>query len=123
MNIETREVEQMNKLRASLIVGSILSYIKIANNPIDDAMNFIIGGSIPGTKLAIGFWPSIGLILLTVWLIKKYVSSIKLQMLEHTAKDIKAENKRKEFSENYGDSDKKLQKAILGQKDYNPSSF
>lgn len=44
-------------------------------------------------------------------------------MLEHTAKDIKAENKRKEFSENYGDSDKKLQKAILGQKDYNPSKF
>lgn len=113
----------MNKLRASLIIGTFIGYIKISSNPIDDAMNFIIGGSIPGTKIAIGFWPSTILILLTIWLIKRYVSSIRLQMLEQTAKDIKSENKRKEFSENYGVTDKKLQKAILGQKDYNPGSF
>ena len=113
----------MKKLRTIIVMSFILSYILLSNNPIDDTMNFIIGGSIPGTKFAIGFWPSVGIILIIAWLIKKYIQSLKLQMLEHTAKQIKSENSLKEFSDTYGDTDQSLQKAILGQKDYNASGL
>lgn len=112
----------MQKLYTALILGLFIGFILWSNNPIDDTMNFVVGGTIPGTKSSLGFWPMIGIITGLLWLLMRFTRHLKLQMLEHTAKQITAEKARDEFAENYGTKDPALQKAILGQSELKAES-
>ena len=105
----------MRKFYILLVIVSVFIFHNWSQNPIDDTMNFILGGTIPGTKTAIGFWPMLGLISFLLWLLVRFVKHLKLQMLEQTAKQITIEKARDEFSDTYGTKDPALQKAILGQ--------
>ncbi len=105
----------MRKLYILIILGLLIAYVTWSKNPIDDLMNFILGGTIPGTKTALGFWPMIGMIIVQLGLLVRFVGHLKLQMLEHTAKQITSEKARDDFAESYGTKDPALQKAILGQ--------
>lgn len=87
----------MKKLLWASILIAVVSFIVWSNNPIDDTMNFIIGGTVPGTKHSIGFWSMIGFIGLILLAIRSAFRGLKLQMLAHTAREIKAEEAKKDF--------------------------
>lgn len=89
----------MKKLVWALVVVAIVSFIVWSKSPLDDTMNFIIGGSIPGTKTSLGFWPMMlvaGSILL---LIRRGIKNAQFRMLESTAKSVKAEKIQAEFEQ------------------------
>ena len=78
---------------------AIISFMIWSKDPLNDVVNFIIGGSIPGTQVSIGFWSAIGLALFILLLIHRGIKNARLEMLEHTAKQIKAEQAQAEFKE------------------------
>ncbi len=98
-----------------VVVSGVTGFILWSQDPLNDTVNFIIGGTIPGTKNALGFWPMLGMIFVLLWLLARFIRNLKLQMLEHTAHQIVAEKARDEFAESYSTKDTALQKAILGQ--------
>jgi hypothetical protein len=105
----------VRKFYMLIIASLVITFVLWSKNPIDDTMNFILGGTIPGTKTALGFWPMIGMITILIRLLVRFIGNLKLQMLEHTAKQIMTEKARDEFTENYSTKDPALQQAILGQ--------
>ncbi len=112
----------MRKLYILIFLGLLVAYVSWSKNPIDDTMNFILGGTIPGTKTALGFWPMIGIITVFLGLLIRFIGHLKLQMLEHTAKQITTEKARDEFAQSYSTKDPELQKAILGQSELTTES-
>jgi len=108
----------VRKLYFLIILGLLVTYVTWSKNPIDDTMNFILGGTIPGTKTALGFWPMIGMIIAMFGLLIRFVGHLKLQMLEHTAKQIKTEKALDKFTQSYDTKDPDLQKAVLGQHEF-----
>ena len=89
----------MKKFFWAMVLVAVICFCAWSKNPLDDAVNFIIGGSIPGTKASIGFWSTIAVAAFILIAIKSAFSSLKLQMLAHTAKEIKAEEAEKEFED------------------------
>ena len=87
----------MKKLLWSLVLIVIVSFAVWSKDPIYDTVNFIIGGTIPGTKLSIGFWSMLGIAGAILLVIRSGLQSLKLQMLAHTATEIKAGEAKKEF--------------------------
>ncbi len=89
----------MKKVVWALVMASVISFLIWSKNPLDEVANFIIGGEVPGTKLVLSFWPSIGLATITLWLVKRWVKSLRVQMLSHTAQEINSEKAQAEFKE------------------------
>lgn len=119
MGVEEKNCEEMRvkKIVWALVLVAIIGLMVWSNDPIDDTMNFIIGGSIPGTKLALGFWPTIGVIGTVLLLIHRGLRHTRLQMLENTAKQIKSENAKNEFrNQNSGEFDPKQRSVIAARK-------
>jgi len=77
----------------------VVSYTQIIDSPLNSLAAFIIAGDIPGTKISLGFWATIGLAFIILSLLTKWLSHIKLDMLENKAKTITAENLAKDFKE------------------------
>jgi hypothetical protein len=71
------------------IIG--IGFIIISNDPLNEAANFIIGGSIPGTQYSIGAWSSLLLVAILMWVLSRGLRRARFQMLEHTAKMITKE--------------------------------
>lgn len=87
------------KVLWAIILITLTSFAIRSNDPINDAANFIIAGSIPGTNESIGMWSTLlvaGFLLSLVWL---GIKSTAFQMLEHTAKQIKQEEAKEAFEE------------------------
>ena len=98
------------------ILIAIISFIVLSKDPLNDTVNFIIAGSIPGTHVSIGFWSVIGLALSILWFIHRGVKNTRLQMLEHTATQIKTERAKDEFKQtNSVESDKKRRSVIAAR--------
>ncbi len=91
----------MRKVLWVSVLMAIVGFIVWSKNPLDDTMNFIIGGSIPGTKHSIGFWSMLGVAGLILTIIHHAYKDLKLQMLAQTAKEIKAEEAKKEFQDSH----------------------
>lgn len=89
----------MKKITWAIICAAIVWFIIWSKNPLDETMNFIIGGTIPGTKNSIGFWPMLGVVGLILIGVRKFFQNLKFQMLEHTAKQITKEKAIEEFEQ------------------------
>lgn len=88
-------------MRTIIVMVAIVGFVVWSHDPIDDTVNFIIGGSIPGTNLALGFWQTVLCIALLLWVIKRMIAKVRLQLLEQTASQIKAEKMKEEFTERH----------------------
>lgn len=84
-------------LMSGLVLGAIGLYVTTVNDPLNSLVSFIIAGVVPGTNIMLGMWPTIGVGLLALWLLVKVVRYVRLQMLEITAKEIKAEEEKQVF--------------------------
>lgn len=103
----------MKKIRAILLVMAMVGFVVWSHDPIDDAANFIIGGLVPGTNIALGFWHTAGVIALLIWAVKRSITALRLQLLEHTAKQITAEKIKDEFSMQHNSSFDPKQRSVI----------
>lgn len=88
----------------ALVLVAIVSFVVWSSNPLDDTMNFIVGGSIPGTKASLGFWPMMGVIGLVVLGIRRGIKNAQLRIIEESTKHNKNERAHAEFKDqNSGD--------------------
>ena len=89
----------MRKLLWVVVVLAVISFVVWSKNPLDETVNFIIGGSVPGTKIVLGFWPTVGLIIAILWLIHRGIKNARLKMMEDVTKKDKAAKAKAEFKE------------------------
>lgn len=108
----------MKKLGFVVLISLIILFMMLSNDPLNDTVNFLIAGSIPGTTLALGFWPTMGIVLALCYGLKKYIDHLKDQLIQQTAEQISEENVKKEFQETYGTNDPAIKKAIFGQAEF-----
>jgi hypothetical protein len=88
----------------SVILG-IIGFATLSNDPLNDTANFIIAGSVPGTDISIGLWSTLLLAFMLLWVVNLGFKKARLQMLEHTATQIKNEEEKIQFKEsNSGES-------------------
>lgn len=103
----------MKKVRVLLVISVIIAFAVWSHDPIDDAANFIVGGLVPGTDIALGFWHTAGVVFLLMWLLKRSVTALRLQLLEHTAKQITAEKVKQEFAEQHSTTFDPKQRSVI----------
>lgn len=103
----------MRKLLWAIVLSAVVGFIVWSKNPLDDTVNFIIGGSIPGSEISIGFWSMVGIILLIILIILKAIANLKLQMLEATSKQIKSEEAKKEFEDSNNFEFDRSQRSVI----------
>lgn len=94
----------MKRAMWALVLVAIVSFVVWSSNPLDDTMNFIIGGSIPGTKASLGFWPMMGIIGLILFIIRRGIKNALASIIEETTKNNQSERAQAEFKDqNSGD--------------------
>jgi hypothetical protein len=108
----------MKKLILAVLVSLIIGFMLLSNDPLNDIVNFLIAGSIPGTNLALGFWPTIGIAALLLFGVKKYFNHLNDELLQQTAKQITEETAKSEFKETYGTKDSASKKAIFAHAEF-----
>lgn len=89
----------MKKIVWGSILVVVVSFMVWSKDPLNETVNFIIAGNVPGTSISIGFWSTLLLAAIMLWLVTLGFKKAKLQMLEHTAKEIKKAEAEKEFQE------------------------
>ncbi len=103
----------MKKIVWGSILVAIVSFIVWSKDPLNEAVNFIIAGSVPGTNISIGLWSTLLLAVFLLWVVSRGFKRTKLQMLEHTAHEIKKTQAETEFKETYsGDFDRSKRSVI-----------
>ncbi len=97
-----------------IFIAGFLYWAKVPD-PLNAFFSFIIGGDVPGTSIVLGFWPTIGLGLLGLLILKKFTAHIRLQSLEYTSKEIKNEIQKEEFKNAHQhEFDKQRRSVIAG---------
>lgn len=92
----------IKKITWVIVLVAVAWFVTWSNDPINDTANFIIAGSIPGTSLSIGLWSTLLLSALLFWLVWLGIKHANLQMLEHTAQQIKKDQAETDFHESTG---------------------
>lgn len=107
----------MRRLVWGAVLVAILSFMVWSKNPIDDTMNFIIGGSIPHSTASLGFWPMMTLAAGILLLIRRSLKNTRMKMIEASTQHNKVEQAAVEFKEqNSGETfDKSLRSVIAAR--------
>lgn len=91
------EVRKGQSMKKFVLVGGIVAIsvlgIALVDDPLNALVSFVIAGVIPGTNVMLGLWPTIGLGILLSWSLLGWLKHIRLQALEHTARQIRLEAK------------------------------
>lgn len=87
----------MRKVFWAVLLIAIVSFTIWSKDPLNDVVNFIIGGIIPKTNVSIGFWGTIAIATGVLYAVRRAIKNTRLQMLENTAKQIKAEELSSDF--------------------------
>lgn len=89
------------------LMGLIGLYLSNLSDPINALTSFIIGGTIPGTGIVLGWWPMVTLAFFCLILIYRAVRKLQLKALEQTSLMIVAEKRAEKFKhQNSGVSSK-----------------
>lgn len=97
-----------------LFIASMLYWLKVPE-PLNAFVSFIIGGDVPGTSIVLGFWPTVGFGVFCLYLLKRFVTHIRLQSLEYTSNQIRSEQEKRDFEKaNQHDFDKRSRSVIAG---------
>lgn len=97
-----------------MFVAGVLYWTKIPQ-PLNALVSFIIGGDVPGTTIVLGFWPTVGFGVFCLYLLKRFVTHIRLQSLEYTSNQIRSEQEKRDFEKaNQHDFDKRSRSVIAG---------
>ncbi len=82
------------KLLPAVIFLAITGLVLTGADPLSLALNFIVGGVIPGLDITLGFLPSLAFIILLIMLIRRWIKDLRFQMIRRTALEINAENSK-----------------------------
>lgn len=80
-------------------IVAIVSFISLSNDPLNDAVNFIIAGSIPGTNISFGFWSTMLLAFILFLIIRRAASNTRHKVMMHHVEKVKAKNTQSKFEE------------------------
>ena len=72
-------------------------YIRYIDDPLNSLVSFLIAGSVPGTDIVLGLWPSLAVAFGILILTKRFVRHIRYKILEDTARQITSEKLESEF--------------------------
>lgn len=86
----------VKKIVWGLILVAAVSYVVLSNDPLNDTVNFIIAGSIPGTKISIGFWSTMLVAGALLFIIRRAVKNAQHTMI---ASEIEKKKRTKEMKE------------------------
>src|SRR5688572_11111186 len=81
------------------ICVTVASYTLLVDDPLNSLFSFILAGSIPGTEIVLGFWPTLISATLLLLLVRNYLRYLKISSMEITAKQIRQEKLRTNFKE------------------------
>lgn len=91
----------MKKVAWGIIVALIIGYLVLSSDPLNEVVNFIIAGSIPGTTVSIGFWSTMLLVGIFMIVIYRAVKNAQHKMIVsevQKAKTSKAEDESSEIT-------------------------
>lgn len=89
----------MKKIILGVIGIAITTFVMLSNDPLNDTVNFIIAGSIPGTKFSIGFWSTMLLAAVFLLIIRRAVKNARHKMQVFEVKKSKVEKSAQETNE------------------------
>ncbi len=79
-----------------LVLAGLVGFFFI-DDPLRTLTEFIIAGVVPGLNISLGLFPSLGVTLFVFWLLRRWLRSIRLEMLAHTASQIGKEKVKSDF--------------------------
>lgn len=92
-------------MRGRLLLGlgiiTIGAYVVFIDDPLNSTVSFLIAGTVPGTAITLGLWPSLVLAVLCLYLLAKLVGRVQYRLLEGKAQQITHENAAREFKESH----------------------
>lgn len=89
------------------LIGLGVVYLRTLSDPLNALTSFIIGGSVPGTQIVLGWWPMIIFAIICLFTIYRGIKRLRFLALEQTARTIVAEKRAQEFkNQNSGVSSK-----------------
>lgn len=92
-------------MRGRLLFGlgicSIGAYVVFIDDPLNSTVSFLIAGTVPGTDITLGLWPSLVVALAFLYLFAKLVGRVQYRFLEGKAQQITHENIAREFKETH----------------------
>lgn len=92
-------------MRKKITIGLVLSIVLISclviKDPLQMFFDFLIGGIVPGLNMSLGFLPSLGFIIVLIWMINKWIKDLRHHMIIQQTNLNKVETKRREFSDNH----------------------
>lgn len=103
----------MKKLVWVSILVAVISFVVWSNDPLNDAANFIIAGSIPGTSISIGFWSTLALASLLLWITYRGFKSQQHKIMEQQTKQNKTESAKKEFEDTHKVEFDRSQRSVI----------
>ena len=90
-------------MRGKLLFLGIFSvaaaFVLFVNDPLNSAVSFLIAGMVPGTTIVLGLWPTIGLAIISLLLIRRALKHVGLKFLENTAQTITTEKLTADFKD------------------------
>lgn len=90
-------------MRGKLLILGIFSvaaaFVIFVNDPLNSAVSFLIAGIVPGTNIVLGLWPTIGLAVVSLLIIRRALTHVRLKFLENTAKTITTEKLTAQFKD------------------------
>ena len=84
-------------------LGVILigAYVVLIDDPLNSTVSFLIAGTVPGTSITLGLWPSLVFALACLYLLTKLLGRVQYRLLEGKAKQITHEVAAREFKESH----------------------
>ncbi|MCA9308797.1 hypothetical protein KC973_00310 [Candidatus Saccharibacteria bacterium] len=84
-------------------LGVILigAYVVLIDDPLNSTVSFLIAGTVPGTAITLGLWPSLVLTLACLYLLTKLLGRVQYRLLEGKARQITHETAAREFEESH----------------------
>lgn len=85
------------KLLFGLGVCAAAAYVVAVDDPLNSTVSFLIAGTVPGTAITLGLWPSLLVALIALYLLARFVRNVQFRLLEGKAKQISHEQAAEAF--------------------------
>lgn len=104
----------MKKMLLSVfILVHIGAYIRYIDDPLNSLVSFLIAGTVPGTDIVLGLWPSLAVAFCILVLAKRFTQHIRYKILEDTARQITSEKLETEFKASNDTAFDKTKRSVI----------
>lgn len=109
----------MKKILWGSILVAVISFMAWSKDPLNDTVNFIIAGNIPGTSISFGFWSTLFLAFGLLWIVLRSFKNQRQKMIEHHTAQNKTEQMKKEFEDSNKIEFDKTKRSVIAARSTN----